>query len=81
MTNTVKLCEIKPNDEAIIEEVAHRDAAMKTRLSELGFRKSIKVRCVGISPVGGMRAYLIKGAVISIRDRDAEGITVRINSH
>ena len=49
---------------------------MRRRLQDLGIVTGSDVVCVGTSPLGDPRAYLIKGAVIAIRNREADLIEV-----
>ncbi len=51
--------------------------AMRRRLLDIGLVEGTEVECVGRSPGGDPAAYLIRGAVIAIRDADAAGILVR----
>lgn len=44
---------------------------MRRRLLDLGLVKGNRVSCMGASPLGGLRAYQICGAVVAIRDEDA----------
>ena len=44
---------------------------MRRRLQDLGIVEDTAVECIGKSPGGGMGAYLIRGAVIALRDEDA----------
>ena len=60
----------------MICDVTHRDSAMRDRLLELGFTSGASVKCLGRSALGGMGAYLIKGGVIALRDRDAEQVFI-----
>ena len=55
------------------------DGFIKKRLEDVGLVSGTLVRCVGKSPHGDMRAYLIRGAVIAIRRRDCEGIGIERN--
>ena len=77
MTNIIRLCDLCPGDEATVTEIYHRESAMMHRLCDLGFCKGACVKCVGVSPAGGMKAYFIKGAVLSVREWDSESIFVR----
>ncbi len=49
---------------------------MLRRLLDIGLIENTEVECVGISPAGGISAYLIRGAVIALRNEDAALITV-----
>lgn len=51
--------------------------AMRRRLLDLGLVPGAAVTCVGKSPAGDPAAYLISGAVIAIRKRDAADVAVR----
>lgn len=44
------------------------------RLSDMGFVPGTTAKCVGISPFGDPKAYLVRGAVIALRNEDAKGI-------
>lgn len=50
--------------------------AMRRRLQEIGLTQGTVVECVGKSPLGDPHAYLIRGAVIAIRDSDARRVEV-----
>lgn len=51
---------------------------MRRRLRDLGVSDGSVIKCAGVSPLGDPKAYLIKGALIAIRNKDAEKILVRI---
>ncbi len=46
------------------------------RLKNLGLIEGTKVECLHKSPAGNPIAYLIRGAVIAIRNEDAKKISV-----
>ena len=50
--------------------------SMRRRLLDLGLVEHTDVECLGRSPGGDPAAYLIRGAVIALRDRDSRGILV-----
>ena len=50
--------------------------SMKRRMLDLGLATGTKVECIGRSPSGDPSAYLIRGAVIAIRARDACGVII-----
>ena len=52
------------------------DGSIRQRLSDLGVIPGTVIFCVGKSPFGDPRAYLIRGAVIAIRRRDAKDIII-----
>ncbi len=47
------------------------DPAMRRRLLDIGLIPGTKVTCQGRSPAGDPAAYLIRGAVIALRSKDA----------
>ena len=53
------------------------DGSMRRRLLDLGFLADTPVECVGRSPGGDPRAYLIRGAVVAIRLADGAGILLK----
>lgn len=50
------------------------ESAMRRRLFDLGLVPGTAVTCTAVSPAGDPAAYLIRGAVIAIRSRDAAGV-------
>ena len=50
---------------------------MKQRLIDIGFVDGTNVECVLISPYKNPKAYMVKGAVIAIRNEDAKFIEVK----
>ena len=49
---------------------------MRLRLRELGLVEGAELRCLGRSPLGDPAAYSLCGAVLALRDRDADRILV-----
>lgn len=50
------------------------ESAMRRRLFDLGLVPGTTVTCTAVSPAGDPAAYLIRGAVIAIRGRDAAAV-------
>lgn len=48
--------------------------SMRRRLLDIGLIDGTPVQCIGRSPSGDPRAYLIRGAVIAIRSEDCADI-------
>ena len=76
MEEEKKLSEILPGEEAIIKELKV-DVTMRRRLLDIGLIKNTKIKCIGKSPCGDPKAYLIRGAVIAIRQEDSSNIIVK----
>lgn len=69
------LKEILPGDFAVVKEII-TDGDMRRRLLDIGLIPGTRVECIGKSPGGDPKAFLIRGAVIAIRAEDAAGIIV-----
>ena len=54
--------------------VSHIEPAMRRRLLDIGLIPGTRVTCTAVSPAGDPAAYLIRGAVIALRGRDAGGV-------
>lgn len=75
MSKHFRLSDMKPGQSARILKL---DSAgdIRRRLQDLGLVEQTIVRCVGKSPCGDPAAYLIRGAVIAIRQADGEKIQI-----
>ncbi|MBR4073158.1 MAG: ferrous iron transport protein A [Clostridia bacterium] len=51
---------------------------MRRRFCDLGLVEDTQIECVGTSPSGDPKAFLIRGAVIAIRWEDASTVCVTI---
>ncbi len=51
--------------------------SIRRRLQDIGLVEGTEVECVFKAPSGDPSAYLIKGAVIAIREEDSRNILVR----
>ncbi len=50
--------------------------SMRRRLQDIGLTEGTPVRCLWSSPAGDPRAYLIRGAIIALRDQDSAGVLI-----
>ena len=55
--------------------------SLKQRLYDIGLVPGTKIKVVHQSPAGNPRAYLVRGAVIALRNCDAQKITVRVDGY
>lgn len=62
-------------DEAKVSNVLAK-GALNRRFLDIGIIKGTKIKCVAVSPQGDPKAFLIRGAVIAIRNKDSSYITV-----
>lgn len=44
---------------------------MRRRLMDIGFTEGAEIECVLAAPGGGIKAYLVRGSVIALREGDA----------
>lgn len=63
-------------EKAVVERLCN-SGSMRRRLLDIGLTEGTRVTCVGRSPSGDPAAYLIRGAVIAIRDTDAADILIK----
>lgn len=77
MKHTHSLNQLSPGQCASIQRIL-TEGAMRRRLLDLGMIKDTKVVCLGRSPLGDPSAYLVRGAVIAIRDKDSRQILINI---
>ncbi len=74
----IPLSQLKPNSSGKIVKVLG-EAGLKQRLASLGFIRGAEV-VVGHSAIlGGPRSYLIRGSQISLRQSEANNITVQLS--
>ena len=52
---------------------------LRHRFFDLGLVENTEIKCVGKSPWGDPKAFLIRGAVIAVRKEEAKKITVDIS--
>ena len=71
-----RLSELKVGEECIVTGF-EAGASGKQRFMDLGLTKGARVSCIGASPFGNPRAYLIRGAIIAIRNIDARTVRVK----
>ena len=67
------LSALRVGQSAYVAEI-QADEAMRRRLLDLGLIRGTRVACTAKSPAGDPAAYLIRGAVIALRGRDARGV-------
>ena len=52
------------------------EGGMRRRLQDVGMVEGTEIACLYHSPFGDPAAYLVRGAVIALRDKDAACISV-----
>jgi len=76
MSNTITMNKLEAGQSA--EVVALKtEGDMRRRFMDLGLIEGTSVVCLGQSPAGDPKAFLIKGAVIAIREEDSSSVIVK----
>lgn len=71
-----KMSELAVGECAVVTALETPDT-LRRRLHDLGLIRGTRVRCLLISPLGNPAAYLIRGAVIALRNADAATVLVQ----
>ena len=70
------LNDMTPGRTATVTELKTQ-GSMRRRLLDIGLVPGTPVECLGQSPGGDPKAYLIRGAAVAIRSEDARTVTMR----
>ncbi len=70
------LCCLGVGKSAVVKSLSAH-GALRRRLSDIGVAEGAVIKCVGKSPLGDPSAFVIRGAVIAIRDCDSRTVIVR----
>ncbi len=73
MYESLKLSALREGESAYVTEISAAPA-MERRVTDLGLGRGTRVTCMARSPAGDPCAYLIRGALIALRQADAAGI-------
>ena len=74
--NLITLDKLKVGEKAVVYRLETK-GGMRRRFLDLGINKNSVVECVGVSPLGGIKAIFVNGAVIAIREEDLKTIFAR----
>ena len=80
MNEEKRLCDLMPREWATVKRL-DTPQEMRRRFLDIGLIEGTRVLCVGKSPANDPSAYLIRGAVIAIRRRDAETVAIEPPAH
>ena len=69
------LDELDIGKKALVKNICD-DCSMKQRFIDIGIVEDTNIECVLLSPGKNPKAYMIKGAVIAIRNEDAKFIDI-----
>lgn len=77
MSNLLCLNDVAPGQHATVK-MLRSTGSMRRRLLDIGLIENTEVECVGRSPSGDPKAFLIRGAVIAIRSEDCRDIMIKV---
>ena len=72
----LKLSELNLGEQCYVTEIL-KESTITRRLLDIGLIPGTKVECVLVSPMKNPKAYMIRGAVIAIRNEDANYIEIK----
>lgn len=77
MVGLCRLDKLSPGERAVVKKLYTR-GSMRRRLLDIGLTEQTQLCCVGKSPLGDPRAFLIRGAVIALRGDDCREIEIEV---
>ncbi len=75
MSRQLCLSDIQIGEKGVVKGLTSK-GNMRRRLLDIGLIENTIVECVGKSPTGDPKAFLIRGAVIAIRSEDCADILI-----
>ena len=75
----IALCDLKVGQSGTIASVDANDDILRRPL-DIGIVSGTRLKCVLKSPLGDPSAFLIRGAVIALRNEDSSKITVKLDN-
>lgn len=75
MKENYLLADLPKGKQGIVVQVNLEDE-LKRRLQDLGLVENTEITCVGQSPMGDPKAYLVRGAIIALRNEESRKIIV-----
>ena len=76
MQGKTKLSDLHVSQSGVVESL-NVSGSLRRRLRDIGLIGGTRVECVLVSPSKDPKAYNIRGAVIALRNEDAENILLR----
>lgn len=71
----LRLRDLQPGQKAVIHSL-ELPTGMRRRLCDMGLVENTPVECLGVSPGGDPKAFLIRGVAIALRGADSGQIRV-----
>ncbi len=73
----IRLRDLQPGQHAVVRAL-ELQGSMRRRLCDIGMIEHTRLECLGVSPGGDPKAFLLRGAVIALRSADSGGILVEL---
>ncbi len=70
------LFDLKLGQKCLIDKIL-LSGGIRRRLLDIGLLENTAVECVNISPQGDPKAFLIRGAVIALRQEECQNILIK----
>ena len=64
-----------PGEIAVVKSL-NSSGALRRRLLDMGIVEGTRVECLGMSPGGDPKAFLVRGAELAIRGQDCRAIMI-----
>ena len=77
MDDIFSLCNLKVGQTARVKDL-RSTGSMRRRLQDIGLIEGTCVECLQKSPAGDPIAFLIRGAVIALRNEDSRNVIMRM---
>lgn len=75
MNGQMCLNDMMPGERARVNKLNSK-GSMRRRMLDIGLIEDTDIECVGRSPCGDPKAFLIRGAVIAIRSEDCRDVLI-----
>ncbi len=76
MSDIYNLSELRENEVGVVTNLENK-GVIRRRLQDLGVIAGTEIMCIGRSPFGDPKAYLIRGTEIALRNSDAGKIKIK----
>jgi ferrous iron transport protein A len=77
MEDICSLCNLKVGQTARVKDL-RSTGSMRRRLQDIGLIEGTSVECLQKSPAGDPIAFLIRGAVIALRNEDSQNVIMKM---
>lgn len=77
MSGIYPLSSLNADETGIVIDLENKGVTRR-RLQDIGVISGTKIKCVGKSPFGDPKAYIIRGAKIALRNSDAGKIKIKV---